>query len=52
MIGLPVHLQGNVWTDPGNIQIAHRHINVEIETEAVQIPEKEYITGISFAAVP
>jgi hypothetical protein len=39
---------GNMWTDPGNIQIAHRHMNVEIGTKA--FPEKEYINGI-FVAV-
>jgi hypothetical protein len=27
---------GNVWTDPGNIEIALRHINLEIGTEAAQ----------------
>jgi hypothetical protein len=30
-------------TDPGNIEIAHRDMNVEIWTEAAQFPEKEYI---------
>jgi hypothetical protein len=32
-------------------QIAHRHMNVEIRTEAVQFPEKEYINGIFLASV-
>jgi hypothetical protein len=35
-----------MWPDPGNIYIAHRHMNVEIGTEFL---EKEHIHGI-FAA--
>ncbi len=48
-IGLPILLQGNMWTDPGNVQTAHRNINVEIWTEAAQFPEKEYINRIFLA---
>jgi len=29
-IGLPILLQENMWTDPGHIEIAHRHMNVKL----------------------
>ncbi len=36
MIGLPILLLENMWTDPGNIFIAPRNMNKEIGTEAAQ----------------
>ncbi len=36
MVGLPFLLQENMWTDPWNLEIAHRHMYVEIRTEALQ----------------
>jgi hypothetical protein len=35
---MPILLKENMWTDPGNISIAHRHMNLEIGTEARAVP--------------
>ena len=37
MISLPLFLQQNRQTDHGNLSIAYRHMNLEIETEAAQV---------------
>jgi hypothetical protein len=38
-----------MYTNPGTIQIAHRHMNVEIGAETALFPEKEYIYCMGFS---
>jgi hypothetical protein len=37
-IGVPILLQENMWTYPGDISIAHRHMTVDIGTEGCAVP--------------
>ncbi len=45
-IGLTILLQPNIWTDPGNIKIAKRHMTVGIGTEEARFLFWEYINLI------
>ncbi len=49
LIGLPILLQKNRWTEPENIYIAHRHMNVEPSFEVAEFLFLEYINPNFFA---
>jgi hypothetical protein len=39
-----------MWTNLGNVEIAQRHMDVEMGTESAQFPKEEYTNGF-FVAV-